>query len=492
MPPSAAQARKVRQPTPEDFASARLLDFTRYMWPNYKPGQHHRLIAEHLEAVDRGEIKRLMIFMPPRCGKSLLGSQMFPAWYLGRHPERQVISASMDQHLANTFGRQVRNLINQPEFKKVFPRSTLAADSKAAGSFHTTRGGVYFAAGIGAGTVGRGAHLLNIDDPVRSRQAAESRLFRERQREWFRSVAYTRLMPGGAIVLTLTRWHEDDLAGWALKELEHENWHVLSLPAIAEREEVWRFRNGESWTRQPGEPLWPEWFPLEALEKIKQTLGTVEWSAQCQQHPTPSEGGLVHLDWFQRYVTPPSTFEIKRVVISLDTGTKDGELNDPSAAGVWLETDRGYFRVDGFAGRLQYPDLRRAISPRPDDKEVRGPGLVERVRLLYGKLTALLIEDKGSGSVLIQELRRETTLPVLPQMPRESKLVRFQGVTPLIEAGRVWLPEQAPWLIDYEQELLHFPNGAHDDQVDETSQALAWFQGPAQVGSGQLRQWRKR
>ena len=227
---------------------------------------HHRLIAEKLEAVERGEIDRLMIFMPPRHGKSELASKRFPAWCLGRNPKRQIIAASYNSDLASDFGRNVRNIVAEPEFGQVFRNVGLAPDSQAANRMNTNHGGTYVAAGVGTAVTGRGADIALIDDPFKDREEADSQRRRDVVWDWYRSTLFTRLMPGGAVVVILTRWHEDDLAG-RLLEAEGDQWTVLSMPAI----------------NNAGEALWPEWYDVDALARIKATIGQREWSALYQQ-----------------------------------------------------------------------------------------------------------------------------------------------------------------------------------------------------------------
>jgi hypothetical protein len=223
------------------------------IWPKFELAMHHRLMADLLEAVERGDIWRVMLFLPPRHGKSLLGTLIFAAWYLGCHPDRSIISASYGQQLADDFGRQVRNLVNSPIHRAIFPECRLANDSSSMHRFATTAGGTYFVVGCGGPTTGRGADLLIIDDPIKGAEDARSKASRDSVHEWYSSVARTRLQPGGAVVLISTRWHCDDLSGRLLLGDQGENWHVLSLPAIAEVDESFR---------RAGEALWPEKFPL--------------------------------------------------------------------------------------------------------------------------------------------------------------------------------------------------------------------------------------
>lgn len=456
------------QPTPEDFAFSRLIAYAAYQWPGYKPAKHHRLIARHLEAVERGEITRLMISMPPRHGKSMLASEFFPAWYLGRNPSHYVIAATYAQELADDFGRKVRDQIAEPAFQAIFPGCRLKGSSTSSKRFHVTQDdhdtlttdndGAYFAAGIGGPLTGRGAHLMLIDDPVKNREEAESETIRRRNKDWYTSTAYTRLMPGGKIVIIQTRWHDDDLTGWQLREHQHEGWTVLSLPALAETDD-------DIIGRKRGEPLW-EQYPVEALERIKQSLGSRDWSALYQQRPAPSEGGMFKSGWFQRYDRRAEKY--LRIVQSWDTAIKPKQINDPSCCTTWGEKHGGWDLLQVMVRRLEYPDLKslvvsQAAAWTPD---------------------AILIEDKASGQQLLQDLRRETQLPIIGIQPEKDKITRASACSAMIEAGRVYLPTQAAWLTDYEMEMLQFPNAAHDDQVDSTTQFLNWVK---VLGTSQIR-----
>ncbi len=459
-------------PTAEDYAHSRLLAYAAFQWPGYRPAAHHRLIARHLEAVERGDITRLMIFMPPRAGKSMLVSEFFPAWYLGRNPSHYLIAATYAQELADDFGRKVRNQIADPSFQAVFPGCRLQGDSQSSKRFHVTRkipgetistdlDGAYFATGIGGPMSGRGSHLLLIDDAVKNREDAESATLRQRNKDWYTSTAYTRLMPGGKIVVVMTRWHSDDLAGWLLAEHPHENWTVLCLPAIAEVE--------DDIGRKPGDALWPESFPLTALENIRNSIGSRDWSALYQQRPTPAEGGIFKAHWFKRYAAPQPDYEI--VVQSWDTAIKADQLNDPSVCTTWGVRRDGFDLLQVLVRRLEYPDLKALVRKQA---EAFGPD-------------AILIEDKASGQQLLQDLKRETTLPLIAVMPERDKVTRASGVSALVEAGKVSLPTHAAWLTDYEMEMLTFPNAAHDDQVDSTTQFLGWARARAHAPAVRIR-----
>ena len=301
------------------------------MCPDYRLANHHRILIEKLEQVERGAIKRLMIFMPPRHGKSLTGSCLFPAFYLGRNPKRSVIAASYGAELAEDFGRRVRNFMSDPLHMAIFPGCRLSADSAAQRRFDTTAGGSYYAVGRGGAVTGRGADLLLLDDLLKDSEEARSETTRRSMHDWFRHVAYTRLAPGGALVLIQTRWHDDDLPGRLLREHADENWDVINLPAIAEQDDEFR---------KPGDALWPERFPLETLKAIRSAIGGAAWTSLYQQQPSAAEGAIFKREWWRFFREQPAC---RRIVQSWDTAFKSGAENDYSVCTVWGVTDNAYY-----------------------------------------------------------------------------------------------------------------------------------------------------
>lgn len=426
--------------TKEELARHYLIAYCKLMFPGYKVSTHLALIADALERVERGECKRLMISMPPRHGKSQLASEFFPAWYLGRNPEKYIITATYSQDLANDFGRKVRNQMLDEYHQATFPGCRIVDDSKAKNKFNTTAKGVYYAVGVGASATGRGSHLLLIDDPLKGRKEAESEVMRQGLKDWYTSVAYTRLMPGGAIIIIQTRWHEDDLAGWVAREHTHEKWEVLNLPAINENDE----------------PLWPEQYPLEALLNIKRTIGSRDWEALYQQRPAASEGEIFKREWWQWFKEPP---KLQWIMQSWDTAFKTGTENDYSVCTTWGVCEKGYFLLDRWKNKVEFPELKRTVV-----------NLAKR-----WNPRAILIEDKASGQSLIQELKTNTKLSILPIRVDSDKLTRAYAVTPMIEAENVYLPEEVDWVQDFVDECAVFPNGVHDDSVDSMTQALNYF-----------------
>jgi len=433
------------------LARADLAAYASAIWPPFELARHHRLIIEELERVERGETDRLMIAMPPRHGKSLLTSQVFPAWYLGRHPDRSIIASSYGMELASDFGRRVRNFVAEPLHRQIFPGCAIAEDSSAAHRFGLLAGGNYFATGAGGAITGRGGDLVLVDDPIKSHEQVRSSTERRSLQQWYESVLYTRLQPRGAIVLIATRWHHDDLPGWLLREHASENWRVLSLPAIAEKDEGWRHE---------GEVLWPEKFPLETLDRIREAIGSSAWASLYQQRPVLEEGAIFKREWF-RFFQDREPPECRRIVMSIDSAYKVGQQNDFSVLMVLGQTQTGYYVLHTTRERLEFPELKRKAIALG---EIWSPHYC-------------LVEDAASGQSLIQALRAETRLPILPVKPLGDKQARASAVSPLVESGRVYLPENAPWLRDFIDELTSFPVSVHDDQVDAFSQGLNYLRG---------------
>lgn len=411
----------------------------------YQATRHTELLCRELEALERGDTTRLMVFMPPRHSKTYHTSERFPAWWMGKHPEHQIILSSYGATLAERSSRRARGLLRLP----TYPFNTqIAADSKAVTHWETTAGGQVHVAGVEGGGTGFGAHLLVIDDPVKGRAEADSETYREKTWEWWTDTARTRLMPGGKVVLCQTRWHEDDLAGRILNSPNGKLWRVVSLPALAEDDDLLG--------RAPGEPLWPEWYGLDDLAEIRGGNART-WNALYQQRPTSDEGGIFKRAWWQRYAsTGPVIF------IYVDTASKTGLHNDYSVASAWASEDGYYDVVDVLRGRWEYPDLKRELRA---------------FQARHG-MAPLVIEDTSAGQALIQDFRRpeghgDDRRPALPviafKVGSQTKIARASIAAGLVEAGVVRLPANARWVDDWIDEHAAFPTGAHDDMVDTTS-----------------------
>ena len=430
-----------------------LLEYAKFQMPEYQTPAHIKLLAHKLEEVERGNIKRLAIFMPPRHGKSQLTSQFFPAWYLGRNPSKFVIATTYAQDLADDFGRSVRNQIQDEDYNRIFNDCTLSKDSSSVRRFHTTGSGVYYAVGAGGAITGRGAHLLLIDDPIKGREDADSDAMRSNLIDWYRSTAYSRLMPGGSIILIQTRWHEDDLAGWILRETSHEPWEVIELPAVLDE------KASKILKRPKGQALWPEAYDKKRLEEIKKTAGSREWNSLYMQRPSAEEGNILKRYWWKEWKedNPP---ECNYILQSWDTAYTVKSTSDYSAVTTW-----GIFEHNGIQNAI-------LLSARRERWEF--PELKSEAINLYNefKPDVVLIEAKASGWSLIQELQR-AGIPITPFNPKKAdKKTRAHSVTPLFESGRVWYPSSKYWAEDVINQCAQFPSSNYDDLVDSTTQAL--------------------
>lgn len=421
--------------------------FTEFTYPLYETAPHQALIDAKLEAVERGEIKRLMIRCPPRHGKSEKATIRFPAWFLGRNPSKQIICASYNTTLATKFGRAVRNLVDSREFAAVFPHVKLAADSKAADMWGTAQGGSYVACGVRSSMTGHGAHLLTIDDPVKNREEADSETVRDAVREWYSSTARTRLMPGGAIVLIYTPWHEDDLGGWLLEEAEHggEQWDVVSMPAMAEDDDVL--------SREPGQALWPAWYDRSALKEIKSSVSPRDWAALYQCRPIPEGGNFFERKWFEFYDDPPKHL---RTYGASDFALGDNEEADFTVHGVvGVDANDTIYLLDLWRDKV--------VSDRSVDAMI--DMILQYRPLTWGGEKGQI--EKSLGPFIDKRMRERNAYcrRVLYARPHD-KVVMARSFQARMSMGKVVFPRSAPWFLDLHREMLSFPAGKHDDQVD--------------------------
>jgi predicted phage terminase large subunit-like protein len=421
----------------------------------YQTPPHLLALSSALESVERGELKRLIVTMPPRHGKSELISLRFPCWYLAKHPKDFIVEAGYAESIALNHSRKARDVFISPEMTRLFPsiryRPERAAQEKiipekqAAHEWGTKQGGSYYAVGIGGGLTGRGFNIGIIDDPVKDEEEANSQTMRDKVGDWYQKVFRTRAEPDAAIIVVMTRWHQDDLVGRLLKQAYDDptadQWKVLHFPALKD-----------------DEALWPERYSLSDLKQIRSSIGSRAFESLYQGNPTIAEGQIIKREWWKYYKETPNFI---RIIHSWDTAFKDKTQNDYSVCTVWGETQNSYYLLDVWRNKVEFPELKRTTVSlyKRDIPEV------------------VLVEDKASGQSLIQELQRNTKIPVLPVKVDNDKVARANSVTPLMEAGKVFLPENAPWLFDYIEELSAFPNVVHDDQVDSTTQALNFMRG---------------
>jgi predicted phage terminase large subunit-like protein len=422
---------------------------------------HLEVIAAKLIEVRQGKIRRLIINLPPRHLKSLMASIAFPAWCLGHDPSAQILCVSYAQDLADKLARDCRSIMMSSWYRRIFA-TRLAAQRQAVEEFITTRQGYRLATSTGGVLTGRGADIIIIDDPLKPEEAL-SQAQRKAANQWFDHTLYSRLNDKrqGAIVIVMQRLHEDDLIGHVLAQ---EPWEVLSFPAIAEADEVHRIETiwgPQCFRRRQGEALHPEREPLETLDRIRRTLGEYNFAGQYQQSPAPLGGGLVKAEWFKRYGEKDRPEPFDRIVQSWDTANKATELSDFSVCTTWGVKGKDLFLLAVFRRRLEYPALKRAVREQQ--------GLFEA--------SVVLIEDKASGTQLIQELLADGCYGVTRYQPTCDKIMRMHAQTAILE-NFVHIPETAPWLAEYLHEMTVFPNGKHDDQVDSTAQFLDWFKKP--------------
>ena len=434
-------------------ARDRLIPFCQYTMPSYEAAAHLVALADKLEAVERGEIKRLIVLMPPRHGKSELISIRFPCWYLAKHPESYVVQAGYAENIALVHSRMARDVFVSPELRRLFPsihhrperagQEMILPERQAAHEWGTKQGGSYYAVGIGGSLTGRGFNVAVIDDPVKDVEEAESKVMRDKVWDWYRTVFRTRAQPDAAIIIVMTRWHQDDLVGRLIKQAQEDSgsdqWDIVHFKALDD-----------------GQALWPERYPLDVLEIIRSSIGSRAFTSLYYGEPTIAEGNIIKREWWRYYKEQP---QFNRIIHSFDTAFKAKSSNDYSVCTVWGETQNAYYLIDVWRGRAEFPELKRIAE-----------ALFER-----DKPVAVLVEDAASGQSLIQEFQRDTRIPLLPVKVGGDKVVRAYAATPLIEAGRVYLPEGASWLYDYVEELSAFPAGQFDDQVDSTTQALNWL-----------------
>jgi len=444
----------------DDFASFAARAF-RELNPciRFAANWHFELMAAKLAAVYQGRIRRLIINVPPRHLKSHLASVAFPAWCLGHDPSMQILCVSYAQDLADKLSRDCRRIVASDWYRRLFP-TRLSPRHQAVPEFETTAQGCRIATSVGGVLTGRGADIIIIDDPLKPEEAL-SQAQRRSANEWFDHTLYSRLNDklSGAIVLIMHRLHEDDLAGHVLTQ---EPWEVVRLPAIADQDELHRVETvfgRQSFGRKAGEALHPEREPPEMLEQIRRTIGEYNFAGQYQQAPSPQGGGMVKAAWFKSYAANERQEKFDRIVQSWDTANKASELSDFSVCTSWGIKGKDLYLLHVLRKRMEYPELKRVVREQCEAFDAN----------------VVLIEDKASGTQLIQELVEQGLHAVTRYQPQSDKIMRMHAQTAMIENGFVHLPKEAAWLAEYLHELTVFPKGKHDDQVDSTAQMLDWF-----------------
>jgi predicted phage terminase large subunit-like protein len=450
-----AQLLKLEKLKQKELAQTKFIKFVERVWPTFISGRHHKIMAEAFERVASGKLKRLIINMPPRHTKSEFASYLLPSWFLGKFPSRKVIQTSHTAELAVGFGRKVRNLVDSEVYNEIFPELSLQADSKAAGRWNTSKGGDYFAIGVGGAVTGKGADLLIIDDPHSEQEAALAAVnpdVYDKVYEWYTSGPRQRLQPGGAIVVVMTRWAQRDLTGQVLKNAAlrgETDWEVIEFPAIM----------------PSGKPLWPEFWSIEELEALHEELPNAKWQAQYQQNPVGNESAIVKRDWWKIWESerPP---KCEYILQTWDTAFEKHQRADFSAGTTWgvfyNEEDNdmpNIILLNTYKKRVEFPELKRDVLAEYREWEPDG----------------LLIEKKASGAPLIYDLRA-MGIPVQEYTPSkgQDKIARLNSVSDIIASGKVWVP-QTRWAEELMDEVAAFPSGEHDDLVDATTLALMRF-----------------
>jgi predicted phage terminase large subunit-like protein len=437
----------------ESDGKEHFLDFIQHVYPGYKIGPHHRKLAQIFEDIAAGKKKRVIVNIAPRHGKSELISYLAPAWFLGKYPQKKIIMSSHTADLAVNFGRRVRNLVGSESYRDIFPQIELQADSKSASRWGTNFNGEYFAIGVGGALAGRGADLFIIDDPHSEQEAKQGRsdVFLPAW-EWFQSGPIQRLMPGGAIIVVMTRWSKLDLTGQIVNHMvkndDAEDWEVVEFPAILES----------------GVPLWPEFWTIEELLHKKASLDIRYWNAQYLQNPVSEEGALIKREWWQIWdkENPP---ECEFIIMSLDAAQETNNRADYNALTTWgvfyNEEVNNYniILLNSIKQRLEFPELKKLVLEEYKEWEP----------------DAFMVEKKSNGAALYQEMRR-MGIPVGEFTPGkgQDKISRVNAVSDLFASGVVWAPDRR-WAKEVIEECNDFPSGVNDDLVDSTTLALMRF-----------------
>ena len=434
----------------------------------YQHNWHIDAIAHQLERIERGEITRLIITMPPRSLKSIAASVAFPAWLLGRNPRKRVLAVSYAEGLSEKLAMDCLKVLDAPWYKECFPATRIERGRAARNDFETSKGGGRFSTSVGGTLTGRGGDIILIDDPHKPEDMT-SEVKRNAVLDWYRSTLLSRLNDPGndPIVLIQQRVHEADLAGVLL---EQGGWEHLDLQAIAEEPVEIALNRGRIVRRNEGDLLHAARLPRDLLDRRRDELGSYVFAAQYQQRPAPLSDGLVKWDWFQSYDQQPDRLPGDKIVQSWDTASKAEEANDYSVCTTWLVRDSNAWLINLHRAKLEFPELRRRVE-------------IEANRV---KASLILIEEAGSGIQMIQDLKQNTRLNVTGIIPKDDKATRLQSVSPMIEGGRISIPKDAPWLAVFRHELMLFPNGKYDDQVDSLSQFLIWM-GRPKPSSGMVR-----
>lgn len=426
--------------------------FIQYVNPDYFFNWHHLVLIDACQRLADRKIKRLIVMMPPRHGKSEVVSRLFPAWVLGRNPDEQIIAASYSADLASAMNRDCQRIISSDEYREIFPDTKLS-DGKEVGVVRNNsrfdmpgHKGHYVSAGVGGGITGVGCTVGIIDDPVKNAQEADSQTYRNTAWEWYTSTFKTRFEPGAIEIVCQTRWHGDDLTGRILQiSKDDPDTEVISFPALCEHTEE---------SREVGDALWVGKYPCQALLNIQIEIGSRSWNALYQQRPAPDEGGLLKKAWFVEY--DPAKVDLKSFPVHfyIDTAYTDQEKNDPTAMLAYVRKGADFYLIACESRQMDFNEQVIHVRKFCIENGYTGASLVR-------------VEPKATGKSLVQVMKKQTKLNIKEAIaPKESKVARVNSVSPVVEAGRVYVPKGQVWVLSFLSECASFPNAAHDDQVD--------------------------
>lgn len=444
-----------------------LLSFTIYTKPDYETNWHHIALCKILNRFVRGEITRLMVFLPPRHGKSELVSRRLPAFIHGLNPNAEIMLATYGGSLASDMTVDIQRIIDLPAYQELFPSTRITPEgSRSAWARNSTEyeimpykgevfRGAFRAQGMGGSFTGRGASHIIIDDPLKNRDEADSKVIRDAIWKFYTSTLYTRLEKNGQILLTMTRWHDDDLAGRLIKQAQNDpqsdQWEIFTFPALREADD------NPLDQRAIMEPLWPTKYSLERMLSMKQTVGSRDWAALFQQRPQIDGGNLIKREWWKYWRALPARFD--QVIQSWDFAVKDTSGADYTVGQVWGRVGSEKYLLDQVRGQMSFPSACQAVV-----------SLSSKWPAAHKKL----IEDKANGPAVIDTLKKKIS-GLVPIQVHQDKVARANAIAPDIEAGNIFIPDPsiAPWTHDFVEEWSDFPRGVHDDQVDATSQAIS-------------------
>jgi len=427
-----------------------LIDFSILTHHSYKPNWHHEVIADVLESIERGEVDRVILMVPPRHGKSELASIRFPAWYLGRHPRKEVITASYSADLAVDFGSKTRTLVESSQYQSIF-ETKLRPDERSRGKWLTNKGGGYTSVGIGGPITGRGADLLVIDDPIKNREEAESQVYRDKVWNWYTSTAYTRLEKGGAVVLILTRWHMDDIAGRIMASEDANRWKVLRLPAIAERDDEYR---------KEGEVLWNDKYNYDELMNTKRVVGTYDWASLYQQTPILGESQEFKPHFFQTRTQEEVDRINTRKFLTIDTAISKKASADYTGLCDNSVDSENFWNLKAWRTKVGPKELIDLIFTLHERRQYEKIGIEKTI---YLQAIQPFMDDEMR--------KRDKFLPIVElQHNQTQKEVRIRGLIPRYESKSIFHIEGS--CKDLEEEAMMFPLGVHDDTIDATAYQL--------------------